>query len=102
MEKVHVKLFLTGRTARSEQALTNIKMIGGLYRKKTGIDFEISVFDVLEHPEMAEKMGIFATPTLIKDSPPPVRRIIGDLSDTDKVLFGLGLNIFNIADNNRE
>jgi circadian clock protein KaiB len=46
---------------------------------------------VLEHPELAEQDKILATPTLIKQLPPPLRRVIGDLSDADKVLLGLEL-----------
>jgi circadian clock protein KaiB len=54
--------------------------------------YEITIVDVLERPEEAEANRILATPTLIKKSPPPVRRIVGDMSDTSKVLSGLGLN----------
>jgi circadian clock protein KaiB len=49
------------------------------------------VIDVLERPQLAEDEKIMATPTLIKQLPPPLRRIIGDLSDKDKVLLGLDL-----------
>jgi circadian clock protein KaiB len=47
------------------------------------------VIDVLEHPQLAEDEKILATPTLIKQLPPPLRRVIGDLSDKEKVLLGL-------------
>jgi circadian clock protein KaiB len=49
------------------------------------------VIDVLEQPQLAQDEKILATPTLVKELPPPNRRIIGDLSDTAKVLLGLGL-----------
>jgi len=49
--------------------------------------------DVLEEPERAEKEKVLVTPTLIKQLPPPLQRIIGDLSNTDKVLLGLDLLI---------
>jgi pyruvate dehydrogenase E2 component (dihydrolipoamide acetyltransferase) len=52
---------------------------------------DVEIIDVLEHPEMAEQDKILATPTLIKQLPPPLRRVIGDLSDSDKVLLGLEL-----------
>ena len=52
---------------------------------------DLRVIDVLEHPAMAEDEKIVATPTLVKDMPPPTRRVIGDLSDFQRVLFGLDL-----------
>jgi circadian clock protein KaiB len=51
----------------------------------------MQVIDVLEQPQLAEDEKILATPTLIKRLPPPLRRVIGDLSDKDKVLIGLEL-----------
>ena len=53
--------------------------------------YELEIIDVLEHPEKAEQDKILATPTLIKQLPPPLRRVIGDLSDSEKVLLGLEL-----------
>lgn len=55
------------------------------------------IIDVLEHPQIAEDEKILATPTLIKALPPPLRRVIGDLSDKDKVL--LGLEVRPVSDN---
>ena len=52
-------------------------------------EYELQIIDVLENPQMAEDDRILATPTLIKQLPLPLRRIIGDLSDKDKVLLGL-------------
>jgi circadian clock protein KaiB len=51
--------------------------------------YELEIIDVLESPQLAEDEKILATPTLIKQLPPPLRRVIGDLSDKEKVLFGL-------------
>ena len=51
--------------------------------------YELEIVDVLEHPQRAEDERILATPTLIKQLPPPLRRVIGDLSDKEKVLLGL-------------
>jgi len=51
--------------------------------------YELQIIDVLENPQLAEDEKILATPTLIKQLPPPLRRVIGDLSDTEKVLLGL-------------
>jgi circadian clock protein KaiB len=51
--------------------------------------YALEIIDVLENPQLAEDEKILATPTLIKQLPPPLRRVIGDLSDTEKVLLGL-------------
>jgi circadian clock protein KaiB len=53
--------------------------------------FEITVVDVLEQPQLAEEAKIMATPTLLKVSPPPQRKVIGDLSNLERVMMGLGL-----------
>ena len=55
----------------------------------------MEIIDVLEQPEIAETHRILATPTLIKELPPPLRRVIGDLSDREKVLLGLELRKSN-------
>jgi circadian clock protein KaiB len=88
VNKYLLKLYITGQTSRSERAVANLRRIceedlGGLY--------EIMIIDVLERPSLAEDEKILATPTLIKQLPPPLRRIIGDLSDKEKVLLGLDL-----------
>jgi circadian clock protein KaiB len=54
-------------------------------------EYELSVIDVLENPQLAEDDKILATPTLIKKLPPPMRRLIGDLSEKEKVLIGMDL-----------
>jgi circadian clock protein KaiB len=51
--------------------------------------YELEIIDVLKNPQLAEDEKILATPTLIKQLPPPLRRVIGDLSDKEKVLLGL-------------
>lgn len=88
--KYQLKLYITGQTPRSQRAIRNLyetcqQALDGRY--------DLTIIDVLEHPELAEEEKILATPTLIKVSPPPLRRIIGDLSDTEKVLIGLDLQI---------
>jgi len=88
MAKFHLKLYVTGKTSRSEAALRNLKEI--CERELNG-DYEIIVIDVLEHPQLAEEEKILATPTLIKELPLPLRRIIGDLTDKEKALLGLDL-----------
>ena len=95
MAKIRLKLFVTGKTPRSERAISNLlSIIDDQFEGQ----YELSVIDVLEHPEIAEEEKILATPALIKELPPPLRRIIGDLSDREKVL--LGLNIERLSNKN--
>lgn len=75
-------LYVTGDTTRSAEAIANLQEIQKLLSGRC----EITVIDVLEHPELAEREKILATPTLVKSSPPPSRRLIGDLSDQTLVL----------------
>lgn len=86
MPKFLFKLYITGRTSRSEMALFNLRRICEDILKT---EYELVVIDVLEKPQLAEGDRIMATPTLIKELPSPKRRITGDLSDTEKVLAGL-------------
>ncbi|MBI1176332.1 circadian clock protein KaiB [bacterium] len=88
MNKFTLKLYITGNTPRAERAIANLRRICEV---ELGGQYEMLVIDVLERPQLAEDEKILATPTLIKHLPPPLRRIIGDLSDTDKVLIGLEL-----------
>lgn len=79
---------MTGSTPRTQLAITNLKRI---CEAELGAQYDLEVIDVLEHPQVAEDQRILATPTLVKQLPPPLRRVIGDLSDRDKVLLGLEL-----------
>lgn len=88
MEKYVLKLYVTGRTPRAEQAIANLR---DLCEQELGGNYEIIVIDVLEQPQLAEDEKILATPTLIKSLPRPMHRVIGDLSNTEKVLLGLDL-----------
>lgn len=92
MNKYVLKLFVTGQTSRTRRAIDNLARI---CEERLRGQYEITVIDVLEDPQLAEDERIIATPTLIKMVPPPHRRIIGDLSDMDKVLMGLDLPAFN-------
>jgi circadian clock protein KaiB len=64
--------------------------------------YELQVIDVLKNPELAEKDKVLATPTLIKQLPPPLRRVIGDLSDSEKILLGLELRQVDTSLENNE
>jgi circadian clock protein KaiB len=87
-EKYLLKLYITGQTPRSQQAIANLRRI---CQEELGGRNEMLVIDVLERPQLAEDEKILATPTVVKELPPPIRRIIGDLSDTEKVLLDLDL-----------
>lgn len=88
MNKYLFKLYIAGQTARSEIAVSNLRKI---CEQHLANQYEIVVIDVLDQPSQAETERILATPTLVKYYPPPVRRIIGDLTDTQKVIQALGL-----------
>ena len=83
-----LRLFVAGKTARSERALADLRQ---LCERELGGSYRVEVIDVLEDPSAAERQKVLATPTVIKELPPPVRRVIGDLSQTEKVLVGLDL-----------
>ena len=83
-----LRLYIAGQTSRSLVALTNLKRIceehlQGRYR--------IEVIDLLEHPQLARGDQILALPTLVRKLPKPIRKLVGDLSDTERALVGLDL-----------
>jgi circadian clock protein KaiB len=86
LSKFLLKLYVAGSTARATAAIENLRRI---CENDLHGQYDLQVIDVLEHPELAEEDKILATPTLIKHLPPPLRRVIGDLSDAEKVLLGL-------------
>jgi circadian clock protein KaiB len=88
MAKLKLRLYVTGKTAQSERAISNLRTI---INEELNENYELEIIDILEHPQLAEDEKILATPTLLKELPPPVRKIIGDLSDKGKVLLGLDL-----------
>ena len=83
-----LKLYVAGNTPNSMRALNTLNEI--LEKEFKGV-YALKVIDVLKNPQLAEEDKILATPTLAKILPPPVRKIIGDLSDREKVLIGLDL-----------
>ncbi|MDF5737570.1 MULTISPECIES: circadian clock protein KaiB [unclassified Nostoc] len=83
-----LKLYVAGNTHNSARALKTLKEI--LEQEFEGV-YALKVIDVLKSPQLAEEDKILATPTLSKILPPPVRKIIGDLSDRERVLIGLDL-----------
>lgn len=83
-----LKLYVAGNTPNSVRALKTLKNI--LEQEFQGV-YALKVIDVLKNPQLAEEDKILATPTLSKILPPPVRKIIGDLTDRERVLIGLDL-----------
>jgi circadian clock protein KaiB len=87
-DKRVLRLYVAGKTARSERAIDDLQR---LCEEELAGQYRVEVIDVLKDPSAAERAKILATPTVIKELPLPVRRVIGDLSQTEKVLVGLDL-----------
>ena len=88
MKKYKLKLYIAGKTLASERALANLVRICD---EELHGAYEIVTIDILECPELAEDEKIIALPVVIKELPRPIRRVIGDLSDTESALLGLDL-----------
>jgi len=87
-QKYVLKLYVTGMTRRSQQAIRNVQRI---CREHFGDDYHLEVIDIYQQPALAKGDQIIAVPTLIKELPSPLRRLIGDLSKEERVLMGLDL-----------
>lgn len=87
-QRYMLRLFITGMTPRSTEALASIKTICEQNLKGR---YDLEVIDIYQHPELAKEAQIIAAPTLVKELPEPLRRLIGNLSDTERVLIGLDL-----------
>lgn len=83
-----LRLYVTGKTPNSLRAITNLKELCDQYLPSR---YDLQVIDIYQQPELAEEDQILATPTLVKELPPPLRRLIGDLSDRERVLVKLDL-----------
>jgi circadian clock protein KaiB len=87
--KYILRLFITGASPNSVKAITNLKELCEAHLKGR---YLLEIVDVYQQPALAKEQQIIALPLLIKKFPLPERRMIGDLSNTEKVLKGLGLN----------
>lgn len=87
-EKYVLRLYVTGATPKSRRAISNIKEICEEHLKGR---YELQVIDLYQYPKLAKGEQIIALPTLIKKLPLPIRTLVGELSDTEKVLFGLDI-----------
>jgi circadian clock protein KaiB len=83
-----LRLYVAGQTPKSIAAFSNLKAICESHLEGR---YRIEVIDLVEHPQLSKGDQILAIPTLVRKLPEPVRKIIGDLSDTERVLVGLDL-----------
>jgi circadian clock protein KaiB len=87
-ERWVLRLYIAGQTARSIAAFANLKKICEEHLKGK---YSIEIVDLLKNPKLAKGDQILAIPTLVRKLPPPLKKIIGDLSNTQKVLVGLDI-----------
>ncbi|MCF7838514.1 MAG: circadian clock KaiB family protein [Candidatus Marinimicrobia bacterium] len=87
-EQWELRLYVAGMTTTAKRAVANIKSICEAHLAG---QYTLDVVDLVEHPALAEGDQILAVPTLVRQLPLPLRKIIGDLSHTEKVLVGLDL-----------
>jgi len=90
--KYELRLYIAGKTAKSQLALSNLHKYCEEYLEG---EYKIEVIDLLIKPQLAEGDQIFAVPTLVRKVPEPIRKIIGDLSNEEKVLVGLNIRAAN-------
>jgi len=83
-----LRLYVAGKTSKSVTALKNLRKYCETHLQGK---YQIEVIDLLEKPQLAEGDQIFAIPTLVRKVPEPIRKIIGDLSNEEKVLVGLNI-----------
>ena len=84
-----LRLYITGQTSRSMRSIENLR---GLCEKYLKDQFDLEVIDIYQQPALAAEGQIIAAPTLIKTMPLPLRRLVGDFSDQNRVVLGLDLN----------
>src|SRR5687767_9699888 len=85
---IELRLYIAGQTPKSMIALTNLDRI---CRDHIDGKYQLKIIDLLQNPQLAAEDQILAIPTLVRNLPTPIRKIIGDLSDTERVLVGLDL-----------
>lgn len=84
----HLRLYVAGQTSKSVAALANLKRV---CEQHLAGRYDIEVVDLIKNPQLAAGDQILAVPTLVRRLPAPLKRIIGDLSNTEKVLVGLDI-----------
>lgn len=93
-----LRLYITPRTTNSQRAISNLE---ALCQEELPVRLDVEVIDVTEHPALAERDKVLATPTLVRQLPAPIRKIIGDLSDRERVLASLDLGPLTIGRSQR-
>jgi len=81
-----LRLYISGLTPKSQRAIDNLKAICERHLKDR---YELDIIDIFQQPELARAEQVIAAPTLVKELPPPLRKFIGDMSQTEKILVGL-------------
>ena len=89
-QRYHLRLFVTGQTPRSVKSVENLKRLCEKYLKDR---YELEVIDIYQQPALASENQIIAAPTLIRRLPLPLRRLVGDFSNQDRVMLGLDLRL---------
>lgn len=87
-KKFVLRLYVSGATSRSSRAIENIRNFCEEHLKGR---YELEIIDIYQQPELLEKDQVVAAPTLIKQLPLPLRKLIGDMSDREKILVGLNI-----------
>ena len=90
MAKYDLALYILDHTPLSKRAMSNLKKL--IEDSKVDEKFNVEIIDISDKPELAEQEKIMATPVLIKNLPEPAQRLIGDLSDNEKVLLSLDID----------
>lgn len=88
MNVIHLRLYVTGQTPSAERAIATLEEL----RKDFGDRLTVEVIDVLEDPASALNDDVYATPTVFRVTPNPVKRLFGDLSRKETLIIGLGLS----------
>ena len=88
-----LRLYVTGMTPKSTMAIANVRKLCEKYLQGC---YELEIIDIYQQPQLAKGEQIIATPTLIKKLPLPLRKLIGDMSDTKRFLFGIDLKSRNL------
>jgi len=90
-QQILLRLYIIGMTPAAQKAFRNLEKLCEEYFPEK---YHIELIDLKEQPELASEKQIFAVPTVVRELPPPIRKVIGDLSDSEKVLIGLQLSSF--------
>jgi circadian clock protein KaiB len=90
VERWQLKLYIAGMNQTARRAINNLEKICVEHLEGR---YTLEIIDLLEHPQLAEGDQIIAVPTLVRSLPPPIRKILGDLSEKEKVFIGLDIRV---------